>query len=776
MRTVLPLTLAAAVALAGPLAAAPPAKAPEPLVERVRLAIDRGVRFLKQEERGRGKWEAQGRSGGFTALAVLALLNCGVPADDEVVRRGLNYLRDLPPQDTYVVGLQTMVFAEAGQARDKELVQRNVDWLLGTRVRKGGELIGWSYGRGLAASGLADNSNSQYAMLGLNAGKQAGAKIDAETWKEIQTFYQHAQQPDGGWNYMNHSQKGSASLTMTTAGFCSLHIAGLELSKGRQGLGPDGVAARCGQYEEDRSLAAAMKWIGGHFTFRPRGNYIFYNIYGLERAGRLSGQRFLGGHDWYREGCEYLVGQQREDGSWFADGGGADSWPVVSSSFALLFLSKGRTPVLISKLAYGRGEYPGWNNKHNDCRYLAEYASRELFKNKPMLWQVYDARDMEALGPEKLLEETAELLQSPVLFMNGHDAPRFSEAQKAVLKKYLEEGGFLFAEACCGREAFDTGFRALMKELFPDNPLRPLDEGHPVWRAHTAVPPGRLSKLEGIDLGCKTVVVYSPQPLAGWYEENQWDPAVHRGSKGPEAFRLAGNIIAYATGLEPPRPRLSKVEVVDDRNLDRKPPRGYLKVAQLRHEGDWQPAPKAMRNLMLFLRERAKLDVSLQKEEVRPGDPDFFNFRLTYMHGRGVFSYTPDEIAAVRANLMTGGTLFADACCGREAFDRSFRALADKLIPGAKLEPIPLNDELYSRANAGEAIAQVRRRLQAGGDFQAVEPALEGVKYQGRWVVIYSKADIGCALEKHQSSDCLGHDNESALRLGAAAVLYSLKR
>ena len=42
--------------------------------------------------------------------------------------------------------------------------------------------------------------------------------------------------------------------------------------------------------------------------------------------------------------------------------------------------------------------------------------------------------------------------------------------------------------------------------------------------------------------------------------------------------------------------------------------------------------------------------------------------------------------------------------------------------------------------------------------------------------MIYSKVDIGCALEKHASSECLSHDHASALKLAKAAVLYSLKR
>ena len=57
-----------------------------------------------------------------------------------------------------------------------------------------------------------------------------------------------------------------------------------------------------------------------------------------------------------------------------------------------------------------------------------------------------------------------------------------------------------------------------------------------------------------------------------------------------------------------------------------------------------------------------------------------------------------------------------------------------------------------------------------------VPPALEGVRIGNRWVIIYSKYDIGCALERHQSSDCLGHDYASAIRLGTAAVRYALNR
>ena len=55
------------------------------------------------------------------------------------------------------------------------------------------------------------------------------------------------------------------------------------------------------------------------------------------------------------------------------------------------------------------------------------------------------------------------------------------------------------------------------------------------------------------------------------------------------------------------------------------------------------------------------------------------------------------------------------------------------------------------------------------GNFKPVE----GVKLDGHWAVIYSKLDIGCALERPQGLDCPGYTHESAVRIAANIVLYS---
>jgi hypothetical protein len=786
--------LTATVALFVVMPARPTAPEDDALVDRVRKSIDDGVRYLRGKQR-QGNWEIGGDTvtypGGWTSLALLALLNAGVPPSDDAVQRGLEYLRKVEPSQTYVVGLQTMVFALAGQGVDRERIQRNVDWLVAARLPGG-----WSYAKlGDGGRGnLADNSNTQYALLGLHEGLRAGAKVDPAVLKAIQKLMIDTQGGDGGWPYRSNrggtnglGGRASSSMTMTTAGLCNLIITGMDLDIRKQDLNlQTGVADHCGEYEENEPVARALRWIGHHYPARltpdnalGRLVHPFYCLYGIERAGRLTGQRYFEGHDWYEVGCRYLTDIQKADGSWQGGGIGPpfDQAPIVATSFALLFLSKGRTPVLVSKLAYGQADYHGWNNKRSDVRNLVEFCSREIFKKQPLAWQSFDVRLMEADTEEACKQLAADLLPSPVLFVNGHDfAPRGKEER--ILKHYLANGGFLFAEACCGQAGFDRDFRELMKRLFPDSTLTPLPPDHPVWTASGkfAIPPGEFP-LEGVQHGCKWVVIYSPKPLAGY-----WEADLHKDGRGKRAFQLGANVIAYATGLEAPRPRLTQIQIADEQRERIK--RGFLKVAQLRHEGDWQPAPRAMSNLMAEMR-KVGMDTVLATTAVYPSDPKILDYRFLYVHGRGTIEkYAAKDLQHLHFNLTSGGTLLADACCGSRAFDASFRRFMEDLWKEEKLklEPIPLTDELFGKDLNGTAIQSVRcRREKAGGkgaeaELRTVAPALEGIKYNGRWVVIYSRYDIGCALQRHSSTDCLGHDHDSAVRLGRAAVLYALKR
>jgi hypothetical protein len=719
------------------------------------------------------------------------------------MRRALDYLRNLSPEKTYVVGLTTMALAEARKPEDLLRIQQNVQWLIESAIRRGGRLQGWSY----PMNPIPDGSNTQYALLGLYAGKQAGAKIPDAVWKEIRGLYTSIQKQEtptsGFWQYDYSREVGGhlsgPSFTMTVAGVCGLLIADMGLNESGQQLNVEtGVAARCGVYATNDAIRKGMNWVASHFSFDNAVGLktVFYNIYGIERLGRLSGQRFIGRYDWYREGCEYLIRSQHDNGRWRREGKIADQIDVLATSFALLFLSKGKTPVLITKLAYGdfaggvsgmldeRGDEPGkvgWNRKKNDVRHLTEFASRELFNGLPLGWQVYDPRRAN-FSPRQLVSEVGSLLASPIVYMNGHRKPVLTGEQKEILKRYVDEGGFLFAEACCGSPEFAAGFEELMREMFPDNQLTDMPPEHPIWKAYFAVSPADFKGLKVLERGCKTVAVFSPVPLAGYWEENRFmvKKGADAANRGERAYRLGGNIIAYATGLEPPQQRGTVVRVVDAAK-DNSPPRGAFKPAQLRPREENHPAPAAMRNLMAHLQATARIETILDKQSIAADSPELMKYKFMYLHGRKRITFTDGEIESLKMNLETGGLLLADAACGSKAFDEAFRELVKKMYPDQKLETIPTDDELYSEKLNGVAVRTVKRREKVEGDgpdggFRELPPHLEGVKIDGRWVIIYSKYDIGCSLEGHKSTDCLGHTKESALQLAGAAVLYSLKR
>lgn len=767
-------------------AAAAPARSEDPLVEKVRMAIKNGKNYLLGQQRNNGSWENEAAAlhhrGGATSLVLLALLTAGENAKSGPIQKGLKYLREIPPGQTYVVALQAMAFAQAGEKEDRQRIQRNVQWLIAAQKDSG-----WGYNN---LGGPTDNSNTQYAVLGLHAGIEAGISVDKDALARIRKYMLESQLGGSSWGYDRGGDR-NPRLTMTCAGLCNLMITGMDLEVGKQHM-ENGVIVDCGKYDENGPAAGALHWIAHRFPAELQpGNiqrdlethFPFYCLYGIERTGRLTGQRFFGGHDWYEIGCRYLVAvQNKTDGYW--QGGNQDGTPVLATSFALLFLAKGRTPVLMTKLAYGPRGYMGWNNKHNDTRHVVEFARRELFKKMPLAWQVFDVRG--SVNAETAVQRrrlAGELLPSPIVYINGHGDTGIGDRERDILKEYVNNGGFLLAEACCGREAFRRQFEKLLDDILPGSELKLLPANHPIWTASGKflVTPNQPFPLYGVQHGCKWVAVFSPKPLAYYWEANDT-----KSPEGRTAFQLAANIIAYASGLEPPRPRLTEVAIPRD-DLKERVRRGYLKVGQLRYTpaggGDWRPAPKAMRNLMSEV-SKAGLDILLETTPVYPSVESVVNYRFLYMHGRAGFEERAQDLEHLHFNLTSGGLLLADACCGSAAFDTAFRKFMETLWAKdkLKLEPIPLSDELFSAELNGQQIRTVRcRRPKANGngvdpEYRDLAPALEGIKYNGRWVVVYSKYDLGCALERHQSSDCMGHDYESAVRLGRAAVLYALKR
>ncbi|MGH7128564.1 MAG: DUF4159 domain-containing protein, partial [Planctomycetaceae bacterium] len=209
--------------------------------------------------------------------------------------------------------------------------------------------------------------------------------------------------------------------------------------------------------------------------------------------------------------------------------------------------------------------------------------------------------------------------------------------------------------------------------------------------------------------------------------------------------------------------------------------RGLLQIAKLRHTGGWDTAPRALRNLLHAMNATVGLSASTKKRTLPASDDNIFKYPVVYMHGRNGFQMSGAERKQLAEYLSRGGVLFADACCGSQKFDRSFRELAAQLYPDRTLERIPLEHEIFT-TQVGYDIRTVRRRAPEVDDpnqvlnteGREVEPFLEGIQVDGRYVVIYSKYDISCALERQASAACAGYVHDDAVKIGINILLYAL--
>ena len=248
--------------------------------------------------------------------------------------------------------------------------------------------------------------------------------------------------------------------------------------------------------------------------------------------------------------------------------------------------------------------------------------------------------------------------------------------------------------------------------------------------------------------------------------ENRARPPPRR----PARTASARTSIDYATGRELPADKLSTPEVKKFRG--RSPSAGPSRSASSSMGGEWNIAPLAIPNLMSTLHDKLKFDVVIGQKELRTERPEHRELPadLPPRPRRDLPSGDEDK-AALRKHLDPGGgTLFADAACGSPSFDAAFRKFVAELLPNNPL----VADPPRRRPLSPEDLLRPRRlpvHQGAGGgkDF----PQLEGVKINGHWAIIYSKLDIGCALEAPRRARLQGLQLRERLRIASNVVIYA---
>ena len=746
--------------------------------EQVKRSIDRGISYLKSSQNARGSWnDVVNAPGGVACLCTLAMLNCNVPLDDPAMVKALDHVKNLKVRKTYAVSLQTMVLCLASPNISRPRIRQNVQWLENNQARRGESNGGWGYG---AKSRDADNSNSQFALLALYEAERIGVEVDEPVWRRALNYWVNQQYDDGAWSYKPSANENIKSLTVKSGSMTCAGIACVMIASGQIGESDaqvvDGEVQCCGKQTNIDAVERGLSWLAKNFTVQrnpvpkdmPSSPWWLYYMYAMERVGRLSGQRFIGSHDWYREGVERLLAKQDPvNGIW------QEQSPPVGTSLALLFLAKGRRPVLISKL---KRDTEDWNLHRHDMGLLTTHVEGRW--QQTMTWQTIDINAATA----------DDLLTTPVLFISGRDSLDLTDEQVQQLRTYILQGGFIFAEAACGGRGFDQDFRELVGRLLPESELRVLPPSHPVWYAEQKVDPQFIEKrpLLGVEACCRTSIVYCQGDLSCYWElsgnrqQKKYPMRVRR--EIDACMAIGANVVTYATNREL-RGKLDTPQLLATNDLSNLQ-RATLQVAKLAHSGGGDDAPAALSNLLRSSKQVLQIRVNDKKQLLPLTHPELPEFPIAFMHGRRDFKWTKNERAALIDYLDNGGFILADAICASSDFANAFRRELKLAFPNHRLQRITSDHPIFSEAFQGFDISTVRlrdpinrrneNRLEVRAEI--VPPTLEALEINGRIVVVFSPFDLSCALENQVSLECKGYPREDAAKIGMNILLFAMQQ
>jgi hypothetical protein len=388
---------------------------------RVNEALVRGVAWLRGQQLPDGSYPGFGEhlkpreysplDVGLNALVMLTLAHGGVKADDDAVKKCLRWCQFhyaggngsmnlkgngkvmVYTAATLVLALDALHRGVEGGApsvvRDRyghptpakpqrckypdqvrKWIVELVEFLVGCQHASGG----WRYPGNTIDSedGETDLSNTQYALLALDAAARCGIPVPESTWTRAAEHVLGEQEAEGletpvwvldetwipgdpeeqrfakvgtaqqrGWCYLPGGATPPTG-SMTAAGVTSLALAKERLWALDKLPGTLRQRIDCG-------LLDGAAWLGEHFLVtdnpEPPSQWHHYYLHGLERMGTKLGLVHVGRHDWYREGGEHLLASQQKDGGWLsaeAAGKPADHTEsaVTQTCFAILFLKR----------------------------------------------------------------------------------------------------------------------------------------------------------------------------------------------------------------------------------------------------------------------------------------------------------------------------------------------------------------------------------------------------------------------------------------------------
>jgi len=727
--------------------------------EAVDKAIEKGIKFLRSQatDKQTGLWHGHEidkgpkhfnyHPYGPSALATYALIEAGVSPRDPLVAKALQTLKKVNTAHTYTIAMRACAYRAAVAHDAKEYItplRADVRTLI--RMLRGGSYGYFDPGRyGRKPHHAWDNSNGQYGVLGVWMGLLENIEIPRAYWQRVMDHWKRYQKPDGSWGYRDDATRAG----MCAAGVASMFVC-FDSLRSRDFL-------RCSlNFETDRDYRVIKKgldWFDQNFEGSMRGrvplghgNSIYYYLYGIERIGLASGYKYFGKADWYKIGAERLLREQQGNGRW------AGPWgDVVSTSYALLFLCRGRNAILFNKL-----EFAGdWNNRPRDLAFLTRWLSRKY--ENTVNWQIVNLR-----------APITDLHDAPILYISGAKGPKFSKGDLDKLRTFVNQGGTLFSVTECNGAGFKEGMLDAYGKMFPDYKVTQCPPDHPLYTIYFKLR-GR-PRFYVVSNGARVLAVHTDTDLSQSWQGNRTATAKY-------AFEAAANVYMYVTDMSRSLRRRGVALWPAKAGFT---PKRTVKIARVKYKGNYDPEPLAYGRFAIVMgREtRTRVDVTAPMPAAQvPAS----GAHLAVLTGTSALTLSETERDALKKFVASGGTLFLDAFGGdppgtkSTGFYKSAAGMLRAMYPGQDLRRISITSPLYSVDGLKIARVAWRRstKMRMGG---VSSPDLRAIMVNGRAAVILSRHDITAGLLGCPAASVYGYSVRTAFKLMRNISIFAARK
>jgi hypothetical protein len=311
--------------------------------------------------------------------------------------------------------------------------------------------------------------------------------------------------------------------------------------------------------------------------------------------------------------------------------------------------------------------------------------------------------------------------------------------------------------------------KKLVDELFPDNPLLPVEPDDALYLIPNLIDAKRVPVL-GINLECRMAVLVTEAPLG--CALSGCSNADVSGFTAEDMRSFAVNAGYYALGVGGYfKDKSKKDEYGFDPLAGTVPPeqgQAEFFVGWLHYKGDWHPFPEALGNLLRFVNSETKR--TWWWKEVRPQDKGVFDCPLIFMTGSKAPQFTKEEKDNLKLYIEKGGRIIAEPACGSRPFIEGLRAFFQDMLPESRIERLMPGHNVFvclfeiSRVKYKDVVLKEDARL--------VYPWVEGVYWQGKLVALYSPFNLSAEWAEKGYVHSRGLQHRDAFLLGADMLAY----